>query len=1228
MKFKPPSKSKKPNFPLQTKAAIQPRAGKNVSRDVSSTSRDEDLFTRKENHITAGTRRPVKSMRTTMNEDGERRRLKKMLSESEERYRALMETASEAIMVHQNGKIVYSNPAGMELIGAKHSVELLEKNYLDVVHHSGNNRTGLDEPPPDQLLSHEVRIIRLNGQCIDAEALEAPISFAGASATQVIIQDVTARKMAEQAMRFQASVLSEVHDAVVVIDNESRITYYNKGAELLYESTAADALGKKLQEVNPYGWIPQGNATEANESLSRRGFWRGSGLHRSVSGIAKFVESSISVLKDERGARIGLLAVMRDITERRQADNALRESEERYRSLVENSPVAICVQQAGRYVYMNQAGLQLFGAEEPVQIIGKEAIEYVHPDYRDSIIEWMRQIEENDRHLPFHELKILRVNGQAADVEAVVTKTSFGGQPATQALLKDISEIRNTELRLRLQATVLSQVKDAVVAVDSDGRIIFWNRAAELLFKVSAEEAIGQHRQMIFGYRPEVQNEAGRNFSAQSGFLRGENIHILRNGDEIQVESSVSVLTGWSGAPAGWLAVMRDITERKRAEREIKEARDEALRERLRMETIVNTIPSGVFVAEGPDASITLQNEQARNILGREVNPRVGAGERIGQYRMRRPDGTYFKSDEIPYLHAFHTGEDVRDVEIMLERPDGATITILSQSVPLRDATGAVYGSVSAFNDITERKQAENELRKARAELELRVRERTAELSTTLEALQAEFIVRRRAEKSLEETSRLLENIFATIHVAIAYMDTGFDYIRVNQNYAIREGHEPEFYPGRNYFADIQDDQEQEIFRRVVETGTPYFAYGKPLPAQKIPGSDVTYWDWNVVPVKESDGRVTGLVLSAIDVTERKRAEMERARLVAAIEAAAEAVVITETNRGTIQYVNPAFELITGYKREEAVGKTLHILESGKHDEEFYCAMRAAIVRDGFWKGRLINKKKDGTHYYEECTYSPVRDESGNIVSYVSIKHDVTEKLRLESIAETVDTMNTIGYAFSGIRHEIGNPISSLLIILGLMKKKFEAGPKEVLVGYLEQAIAQVERVEYLLTTLKNFNMYENLKIANVQVSGFMEKFITLIMEDMIRKGIQLEVSTIPNTGCMSADPRALQQALLNIAVNAADAVAGKPDPKITLHTGKARGMVRIRISDNGSGIPEAGQKDLFKPFYTSKAHGTGLGLVITKKLVSRMNGLIEITSRIDEGTTVDIYIPGGTIEH
>ena len=110
----------------------------------------------------------------------------------------------------------------------------------------------------------------------------------------------------------------------------------------------------------------------------------------------------------------------------------------------------------------------------------------------------------------------------------------------------------------------------------------------------------------------------------------------------------------------------------------------------------------------------------------------------------------------------------------------------------------------------------------------------------------------------------------------------------------------------------------------------------------------------------------------------------------------------------------------------------------------------------------------------------------------------------------------------------------------------------------------------------------------------------------------------------MSVDPRALQQGLINIVVNASDAVAGRPEPTIVVSAVQSGSMIRLRVSDNGVGMSEGGKKDLFKPFYTTKATGTGLGLVITRKLVSRMSGFIEISSRRDLGTNVDIYLAGG----
>ena len=186
--------------------------------------------------------------------------------------------------------------------------------------------------------------------------------------------------------------------------------------------------------------------------------------------------------------------------------------------------------------------------------------------------------------------------------------------------------------------------------------------------------------------------------------------------------------------------------------------------------------------------------------------------------------------------------------------------------------------------------------------------------------------------------------------------------------------------------------------------------------------------------VFEGPGKAVGILGTVQDITDRKRAEEEIVRLAAAVESAADAIVITE--QGAISYVNPAFEKMTGYSRDEVNGRDLHMFDSGRHDETYFKQVREAVRNSGVWSGRLINKKKDGTLYEEECTYAPIRGRSGEILNYMAIKRDVTEKVRLESIAQAVDTMNNIGYIFSGVRHEIGNPVTTISMSLGLLLKK------------------------------------------------------------------------------------------------------------------------------------------------------------------------------------------------
>ena len=360
------------------------------------------------------------------------------------------------------------------------------------------------------------------------------------------------------------------------------------------------------------------------------------------------------------------------------------------------------------------------------------------------------------------------------------------------------------------------------------------------------------------------------------------------------------------------------------------------------------------------------------------------------------------------------------------------------------------------------------------------------------------------------------------------------------------------------------------------------------------------------------------------EAAERKRVEDRLVRLATAVESAAEAVVITDPSTGVIQYVNPVFEQITGYTPQEALGRTLHFLESGKNDEEYFRGLREALTRDGVWRGKLMNEKKDGTLYIEECTVSPVRNSHGGIVNYIYLKRDVTEKMRLEAITESVRAMEDIGYVFSGLRNEFGNPINSINMILGILRNKMDSLPGEAVRNYLDLMTDQIARVEFLLRSLKSFNLYETQDLQNVAVPAFIDNFLPLVKEDYARKGIDLSVSVASDAAWVHADPLALQQVLLSVLNNASEAVNGRKDPKITVAVSRAGGMIRLRVEDNGRGIPEDRMKNLFKPFYTTKEHGTGLGLVIVKKMLARMNGAIYIMSRKDEGTSVDIELAEG----
>jgi PAS domain S-box-containing protein len=613
--------------------------------------------------------------------------------------------------------------------------------------------------------------------------------------------------------------------------------------------------------------------------------------------------------------------------------------------------------------------------------------------------------------------------------------------------------------------------------------------------------------------------------------------------------------------------------------------------------------------------------------------------EIVGKVRMAdlmTPESKHIFEKDFPiFKERGYTG----NLELDIKRRDGALLSVLLNATAIRDGNGSYLMSRSTLYDITERRETERQVK----------------VVNELLYLFAQNFTRR---EYLDAACRLLRDWSGCRHVGVRIVNPD-DKVP----FEACCGYDEEFLKQEN---DLSLTGDRCICTRIIAgapepsdlgslTARGSFVSNNSLEFEKgLSSADrsryrgvcvkIGFKSLAVIPIKyrekaigaihladDQEGKFTPervkfleqLAYIVGEAVFRFGIEDEQKRLASALDSTAEAVVITDPHTGVIRYMNPAFSQVTGYSRDEVIGRTLHFLDSGKQDAEFYDSLRKALTRNGFWQGRLVNRKKDGTLYFEDCTFSPVRNSAGEIINYVSVRRDVTEKLRLESIAEAVNTMDSIGYVFAGVRHEIGNPINSAKSILTVLIHKLDTAPPERIRDYADRALNEVGRVEQVLRSLRSYSLYETPEIKDVRIDILMNEFRGLISEDLHHRGISLSVRVDPDVVSLRADTRALQQVLLNIITNEMDALEGRPEPRIDVVVSHQDGTVLLRISDNGKGITEQQQNDLFKPFYTSKPHGTGLGLVIVKKMVILMNGGIEISSRAGLGTDVTITLEG-----
>jgi PAS domain S-box-containing protein len=349
--------------------------------------------------------------------------------------------------------------------------------------------------------------------------------------------------------------------------------------------------------------------------------------------------------------------------------------------------------------------------------------------------------------------------------------------------------------------------------------------------------------------------------------------------------------------------------------------------------------------------------------------------------------------------------------------------------------------------------------------------------------------------------------------------------------------------------------------------------------------------------------------------------DQERRRLAAAIEQATDSITIM-TPDGNVQYVNPAFSNISGFSREEVLDRRLSQLVRSRDSDRLYPQIMQRLSKGLPWTGTTHTWRKDRTPYMEESTLFPIKDANGELVNIVAIQRDITEKKRLESFIESANLMDNLGYIFTGLRHEIGNPLNSLKMSLTVLSKNLATFPPERVAEFIDRGLDEVTRMEYLLKAFKNFSLYDSPEITTVSLSDFMAKFAGLIRDDFHQRGIRIVTHQIDNSLHAAADTRMLHHALLNVMTNAADALTDTPAPRIDIHVHRPSPWIRVSVRDNGAGMTAEEQGRIFTPFFTTKSKGTGLGMVIVRKMLLKMNAAIRVESEKGLGTTVVIDLP------